>query len=778
MRPYPWTERRRFPRQSMTARSFRKLVWPFTILAAIFAPVTVPVRLWAFYRFDRMNDAWWVRGWAPLVVGVVGMFWFTFKGWALSWVDLFRAPSVGSVLWWLVAGLGPGMILCAFAVWCSSYEYEWLSQRYLERTRQGWWGRRREEKNRSVLRAGRPLDGVLKAGVIVDDIIPWRTPRIGMIVGRPLERLGHGYILGTSGTGKTVTAGTLSHYAVGGGASVGMIDFKASADTREMMRAVAAEHGVPFYSFDLGIGSREISWYDPLAWEGASSEKASMLVQSFKFDEGGGAGYYKGVAETWLPLQFDVMEEIGLNPGESRFDFLLSTCSPNALRDRMKQIRDPQLKADLSARAGEVAAKDLTSLRNNLAKVVNAAGTRLRPRDDVPVLSLARAANEGAVFYIGLSSSTDNTALKAIGSMAIRDLSAFVGQRGRVNDKSVLRPMVVFIDEAANLKEQTVVMEDIFTTARESVVWLWPVTQGFSAWPDAVRQDLTNNALTAVVHRIQEKETMEQAADALSKIPTLEETAEDRTSESAFRSGRSVESDGESRTSLTMGPHVRPDQFAQTADRHSIIFFSGSQTRATVAPWKSRRVKREMVHHDAPLVEIVPPDYLIRAKDSGEGESFMDLAGGLTVASAAAEGGQSFGQDAAAWEVHGPLEGEVGLPEWSPDGGFLGGLASSEVVSEVASGSGVVGRDGPAPFQFGDGDGEEWASLVDREPSVPGPAEPVSGGVSGDAWEALTGPVAGGSGEGRVEPDQVLGPVTGVPSSGEDDEDEGWKALL
>src|SRR5690606_11763951 len=129
----------------------------------------------------------------------------------------------------------------------------------------------------------------------------------------------------------------------------------------------------------------------------------------------GNAAYYRGVANDWLIFQFDVLQEVGLYPGESSFDFLYETTNPSKMKERLLPLRrgdkrQQSLYATFTERADAGSMKELTGLRQNLSIVVNSGGERLRPQSDAPAILMSRAVDEGAVVYFGLSPSTDQVA--------------------------------------------------------------------------------------------------------------------------------------------------------------------------------------------------------------------------------------------------------------------------------------------------------------------------------------------------------------------------------
>lgn len=635
MRPYPWKyERRRFTDQLKYGKALRKVVgFPASVLGFLLCPPTILVQAWSYVGFRRLNDSWRKRGLIAMAVGAV-IAWGTFRvpEWLHAWrvaLESFgeraTAEPQGAVLHAMMLGLGPGLILAGLAALCGNYYTEFHAQRFLYRTRPTWSMRLRKRINTRRLRRGAgAAKGWVPFGLIVDDPIPWRTKRYGRVVQRPISNFGHGCICGTNGSGKTIGALNLAYHVADCNAAVFYLDFKASLKTQKALRAVADRLGVPFYSFDLGIGSDDHTWYDPLGWDGTPSEKASMLMDSFTFQNSGGAEFYRGVAEQWLPLQLEIMDAVGRQRGESKFDFLYVTSTPSGLRERIEHYRsgtDMQRGqyAVWKERIDGVKADHLAALRNNLAKVVNSAGARLRPAEaGAAPLSFAQVARDGGIVYFGMSVS-DSTVLKTLGSLAIRDVTTLSAERQRSREPGAMRPVVMLVDEASRLAERGSVMTDLFATAREALIWLWPITQSLSSYPDDVQREIKTNAQTWVVYRLQDDVTAAEVTRTLGVIAVETETTEQSVTHHFLRSSE-TEGSGESRVTLGERQHLPADAVLKTPNRLAYVWFTGTHDRATREPLRNRRVKHDDIAFDAPLTLTVGADVVTDPPEPKERE--------------------------------------------------------------------------------------------------------------------------------------------------------------
>ena len=590
--------------------------------------------------FAKRNDSWIKRG---ALMSAGGLLIFIILGGPAAWAESLTNAlmSFGSkaettptlpVIGFIVRSIAFGFFFQGIAVIMASYVYEVTGSRYLDRVTPTRRMKRRYKQNEEALEQNdKPDRESIAFGLIVDDPIPWRTSRYGKICARPINNMGHGAIVGATGTGKTATAISLAYQSATLDSAVFYMDFKASRKTLNDLKKAAIKAGKKFYSFDLGTGSTETSWYDPLDWPGTPSEKASMIVDSLQFPEDGSAAYYRGVATEWLNLQFEVLQEVGLYSGESSFDFLYETSNPAKIKERIAPLRrgndrQRRLYTTFTERADAGSMKELTGLRQNLAIVVNAGGERLRPQSTAPAILMSRAAEEGAVVYFGLSASTNIVALKTIGSLILRNLGVLVGERMREANRGALRPILTLVDEASRLQDRAVVLDNVLATAREAEIYLWMITQSFSTWPKSSIVEMTTNVWTYVAFRVQDSETAETLVSTLEDVPVLEEMTEDKVRHRAFQ-GDVKERSGEGRTTLTTGPFLSdaPMGITSMEDLHAYVWFTGSWTRATIEEWKPKRLKKpDAIRNDAPLVKIVFLDYETE-EEPIKGSTFSDL---------------------------------------------------------------------------------------------------------------------------------------------------------
>lgn len=627
MRPYPWDTRRNAGNARAGAKLGMSVARALTIVAAVFTVGVGPLlRLLAEWRFQSRNDGWAWRGVVMMAVGGVAM--PIFGGpveWAQAVLDLLYSfgskatmEPVEAARTLLLAGVPMGLVMQGVATALSCYELDQMGERYLLPSKPGMRVRLRNRRTIAALRSTPESgDGILRFGVIEDDPIPWRTGRVGMVVGRPVATLGHGLVVGATGTGKSVLAMTMVHQVGSNGQFAVVIDFKASLATYNGIRAAAELAGAPFHSFDLGLGSAETSWYDMLAWDGEPADKASMLVSAFSFADSGDAAFYRGQAEAYLTLQFQALQAVPSRPDESTFDYLLRTATPSGLKEHLVVLKGGDAAAQEQwTRFGERLTKfrpdHLSGLNANLANVVNTGGARLRP-NGAPPITLGRVAQEGGVFYIGLSSATNEVALRTLGSLALRDVSVMSGARQRAQEAH--RRGLIVVDEASRLGSRADVLNTLYATARAADLDVWTYTQSFAEFPPSTAVEVRSNANTLAVFRTPDPDTREMLSVTFGDIPAVSEMT-DRDVTHRTIGGDVSERGGDSREQVVTRRHIPASWLGdpqRVPNQRAFITFSGSQTRATVSSrWKPRRqVRRDEIGADIPLVRIVVPTELV-----------------------------------------------------------------------------------------------------------------------------------------------------------------------
>lgn len=719
--PYPWNERKKFVDTRRMLASLMKVTTVLSIVGTVLSPVSVIASMWASFGFRRHNDSWSRRGLTIGAIGIVGcvvlvvapsliVSAFVRLGDAISARDTYALGGAYALL--ALALLPAALILQSIHALVSSAHTEKDSEAFLGQQIPTRAMVRRQRRNAAQLASGADPkgSGMVRFGTVENDVLPWRQSRYGMVVERPIEKLGHGVFIGSNGMGKTKAAESFAHYLLTAGAGVIYLDFKAAVSTRDGLMQVAQEADVPHYSLDIGFGSKDTTWYDLFAWGGSPSDMASVLMDSFQFPEGaGGSQHYRNIAESYLPLQITAAQEVGLRDGEGMFDFLLDTVSPTKLRQRIEPLRnsDDPAKRDVHQRLHDASqglqANDLQGLRSEITKVVNAAGARLKPNAANPhPLSMREVMDNGGLIYIGIAGNVNDVIVKVLGSYLFRELGVHIGERGR-QDTQALRDVVVIPDEASRMEERSVLLNPLYATAREARVFIWPAFQSFASWHATTKQEMATNTMNFMVFAVPDMETAQVLSDTLGYIPALTVASREETRLRRFRR-QSIGTSGDSQVSIVMRPFLRPGvELTNVPQYHAYMWFKG-RSAVPRGRWVGKgRVRKADIHADAPLVRLIPY------------EAVLEHQPGTTAVTAAPQIG-------AAGEVVVLGEG-TRMPQDTP-------------VPAESAGGGAVDDGGPDGHRDASSGATQW---IVQPTDADGDSEvmPIRGRASGDAAPAL-----------------------------------------
>lgn len=609
LRPYPWREVRSVRRRALRGRRLRSVAIAATLFAALLSPVALVGLAWCWRGYRRRNDSWSSRPVVSFLVGVVITL-IDFR--PASWLERTTAVFAGSepltdaVAHLILGAVGPALIISAVASAGFCYAHEWTAHRYLDSTRPAASSRLRSARNAAALRSGGRAAGQIRFGVIVDDPVPWRTPRHGLIARLSAQQLGPGLIVGGAGTGTTVTALSVADQVVTD-ATVIYLDCDGSELTRSRLQAIADRHQVAYSSFDLGVGTSASRWYDPLGSLGSAEQKTAALLAALGRPVDPEA--VATPAQEWLDLQHEVLDEVGLRPDESRFDFLVDTADPVRLQDRFRHYAhgtpdQQRLHDHWSVRSAALSPDGFELIRDDLMALINAAGPRLRPAHpgDEP-LRLTSLKPAPGIVHVGLGAASDPELVRrVIGGLVLQDLATLTGQR-RLNEAG--HPdLVVIIDAAHRLGDRMALSEPLIAAGSAVGVHCWPVTRSLNALPVGTVETCLAVADPVIVHRVTDVATAERLSAHIGQVPAIAGGLRGGSLGRSWSSGADIRG-------LSTTPLV-PDELLWSLPDHQAFVIIADGTGATGGEWWSRRVPDDEIEVDAPQCLIVPAAQILQ----------------------------------------------------------------------------------------------------------------------------------------------------------------------
>lgn len=145
------------------------------------------------------------------------------------------------------------------------------------------------------------------------------------------------------------------------------------------------------------------------------------------------------------------------------------------------------------------------------------------PEGDDPriITDFARIIRNQQVCYIGLDSLSDNMVGSAIGSMFVSDMTAVSGARYNYGDLDNLKPVNLFIDEAAELVSDKMIQ--LLNKAGGAKFRLCIATQTFADFAARVgstekARQVLGNLNNVIALRLIDKDTQEYVAESLNKV--------------------------------------------------------------------------------------------------------------------------------------------------------------------------------------------------------------------------------------------------------------------
>ena len=273
----------------------------------------------------------------------------------------------------------------------------------------------------------------------------------------------HTLVLGTTGSGKTVTVLNLVESAIDRALPVIIIDGKGDQALARKVIDYGRAKGRPGYLFAL---SGESCRYNPLA-SGGYSAKKDRIIELREWSE----DHYRKLAEGYMQTVFKVLEAVGIKTDLVTVAGHMSTGGLQTLIrkhvDRLGEARAQALSDEVEAqKPAEAHVESLRAEIRNLAwsevghlfAVASDGPGEARGGDDgssgsstaekpgSAVLELSRAIEERAVVYVCLPSLQFPALADIIGKLVINDLKA-VAHEQLAKPEAARRPIYTVFDE-------------------------------------------------------------------------------------------------------------------------------------------------------------------------------------------------------------------------------------------------------------------------------------------------------------------------------------------
>ena len=331
----------------------------------------------------------------------------------------------------------------------------------------------------------------------------------------------HTLVLGTTGSGKTVTVCNIVESAINRGLPLIYIDGKGDYDLACRVKKYGEEQGRPVSVFAM---NGESIAYNPLSCGGFTSKK-DRIIELREWSE----EHYKKLAEGYLQCVFKVMERANIPCNlASLAEHLDLKKIKSLVREHQNDIPDAQKLMD-ELNNQDQASKSIESLIAEIRNFTSSEiGTLFEMEDEKPVLTLENVLKENGVAYFCLPALEFPSMSKTLGRLVINDLKATMAQQLSLGRKN--KVYVIFDEFSVFAGEQVLNVINMGRSAGIHAVLstqsLSDIASGRKENADHFINQVVGNCNNFILHRQNSAEDAEKLAAMLGTRNTLEYTAQ------------------------------------------------------------------------------------------------------------------------------------------------------------------------------------------------------------------------------------------------------------
>lgn len=301
-------------------------------------------------------------------------------------------------------------------------------------------------------------------------------------------------ILGTTGSGKTITMRRFYQRAISHGYPLLVVDGKPDDDNIAWLMQIAKRHDRKFYGFNCG----NFQHYDPLSNGGYTELKDKLISLKDEWS----SDHYRSIAEDYLQTAFAVLVKTG-----RPLSLKLVVQSLNYLK--LISIAKTTKDEELIARAHSLKqydARDITGLQAHLNILVNSELGEFFELGE-SAFNLIDVIKSGGMAYFALPALRFPSFSKVLGKLVINDIKAVIHRC-----TSQQRIFTVFDEFSVFAGEQVL---NLVNMGRGKGVHAIFGTQGLADLDKvdiSFRQQVLNCANTLLCHRLNDKDSVEAVA--------------------------------------------------------------------------------------------------------------------------------------------------------------------------------------------------------------------------------------------------------------------------
>ncbi len=331
----------------------------------------------------------------------------------------------------------------------------------------------------------------------------------------------HTLVLGTTGSGKTVTVCNIVESAINRGLPLIYIDGKGDYDLACRVARYGQERDTPVSVFAM---KGESIAYNPLATGGFTSKK-DRIIELREWSE----EHYKKLAEGYLQCVFKVMEQCNIPCNLTSLSENLDLKQLKSLvRQNEADIPNAQKLMD-ELNNQDQASKSIESLVAEIRNFTSSEiGSLFELEEGKPVLTLDEIIKENGVAYFCLPALEFPSMSKTLGRLVINDLKATMAQQLSQGAKNTV--YVIFDEFSVFAGEQVLNVINMGRSAGIHAVLstqsLSDIASGRKENADHFINQVVGNCNNFILHRQNSAEDAEKLAAMLGTRNTLEYTAQ------------------------------------------------------------------------------------------------------------------------------------------------------------------------------------------------------------------------------------------------------------
>lgn len=326
-------------------------------------------------------------------------------------------------------------------------------------------------------------------------------------------------VLGTTGSGKTITLRRFYRRAIVKGYPLIIVDGKPSAENVTWLQQLADDHGRTFYGFNCA----NYSHYNCFANGGHTELKDKIISLKDQWE----SDYYRSIAEDYLQTEFSVLLKSGDQFG---LQDVVKCLNYDNLMSLARQTKDKQLIDDVVVLGG-YDRKDISGLQAHLNILLKSElGEYFKLADNA--FTLRQVVDENAIVYFALPALKFPSFSKVLGKLVINDIKTVIDG----NDEN--KPIFTIFDEFSVFAGDQVL--NLVNMGRGKGMHAVFGTQGLADLErvdPSFKSQIMNCVNSIICHRLNDQKSAEDVTNWIGTQEMMSVTAQLDTSQSNAQLG-------------------------------------------------------------------------------------------------------------------------------------------------------------------------------------------------------------------------------------------------